>query len=702
MNIAELWSGPLWSEPSTAALVNHIWQSTIFAAAVWLLTLTLRRNHARVRYRLWMVASVKFFVPLSLFIGAGEYFRSAMTGPIARPDLSAAMEQIAEPFSQTPVTGFVGPAAAIPAVAGPQIHFWPFILFVLWACGALLVASRWLRRWSRLRETVRAASAIPVAADVPVLSSQSRLEPGVFGIFKPVLLLPAGIHTRITGPQLEAIVAHEMSHIRRRDNLTAAMHMLVEAVFWFHPMIWWIGTQLVEERERACDEAVLQSSRDAEVYAEGILNVCKAYFESPLPCLSSVAGPDLKQRIIRILTKQAGRKLDLSRKLLLSVAAVMALALPVGLGLFHARESRAQSAPANPAPEIAATWQGILRTNRDLRIVVRITKAGDGTLRAVYYNIDDINEAPEGVPAISTTWNGSLLKIELPFGTYDGTASADGDSIAGTWSQGPNSLPLNFARATAGTEWTIPRPPPRLPPMAADANPKFEVASIRLSRPDEHGPRFWFENRRFSVTHTSLADLVKFSFGLQQREIAGAPDWFAAERFDISAEPDGEGEPSFKQWQSMVGKLMADRFQLKFHYEKRELPVYVLTIAKTGPKLTKSQSANTGLGFGAPGNFGATDASMADFAQAMGQAVLDRPVVDQTGLTGKYDFRLTWTPDETQFGAEGGYRPAATENPDAPPHLFEAIQEELGLKLEPAKAAVDVLVIDHVEQPSAN
>ena len=218
--------------------------------------------------------------------------------------------------------------------------------------------------------------------------------------------------------------------------------------------------------------------------------------------------------------------------------------------------------------------------------MVNITKAGDGTLRATFYNIDG---APGGIPVISTTLNGSLLKLDLPFGTYEGTVSADGNSITGTWRQGPNPLPLNFARATPETEWTIPQPPPRMPPMAADANPAFEVATIKPSRPEEHGPRFEFQRRRFSVIHTSLNDLVRFSYGLQQRQIAGAPDWVTSENYDISAEPDGEGEPSIKQWQSMVKKLMADRFQLKFHFEKRELTVYALTVARTGAKMTRSQ-----------------------------------------------------------------------------------------------------------------
>jgi uncharacterized protein (TIGR03435 family) len=358
-----------------------------------------------------------------------------------------------------------------------------------------------------------------------------------------------------------------------------------------------------------------------------------------------------------------------------------------------ARQGRAQSATSDQATDIAAAWQGILHANRDQRFVVRITKASDGTFQATFYNIDG---APGGIPAISTTLSGTLLKLELPFATYEGAVSADGNSITGTWRQGSNPLPLNFARATSATEWTIPQPPPRRAPMAADANPTFEVATIKPTRPDEHGPRYDFGSRRFSVIHASLNDLLKFSYGLQQSQIAKAEDWVNSESYDISAEPDGEGEPSIKQWESMVKKLMADRFQLRFHFEKREQSVYVLTVARTGSKLTRSESdpnAPGGMGFGPPGNFGASNATMADIAEALGQGILNRPVEDQTGLTGRFNLRLTWSPDELA---------TTTENPNAQPDFFAAIQEQLGLKMVSTKAPVDVLVIDHVERPSAN
>ena len=126
------------------------------------------------------------------------------------------------------------------------------------------------------------------------MSAPGLVEPGVFGVFRPILLLPEGIGARLNEPQLEAILAHELCHVRRRDNLTATIHMAVQAVFWFHPLVWWLGARLVDERERACDEEVLRLGNRPQVYAAGILNICKLYVESPLACVSGVTGADLK------------------------------------------------------------------------------------------------------------------------------------------------------------------------------------------------------------------------------------------------------------------------------------------------------------------------------------------------------------------------------------------------------------------------
>jgi uncharacterized protein (TIGR03435 family) len=190
------------------------------------------------------------------------------------------------------------------------------------------------------------------------------------------------------------------------------------------------------------------------------------------------------------------------------------------------------------------------------------------------------------------------------------------------------------------------------------------------------------------------------------RQIVGGPAWLETDNFDIIAKPDAEGLPDRKQWRLMVEKMLADRWQLKFHHEQKELPVYAIQVGKNGTRLTQSAGDPNGgpsLLFRKLGELPARNASMAESASAMQTAVLDRPVVDQTGLQGKWDFLLTWTPDGNQFAAMGAApSPVSDPNPDAPPDLVTAMQNQLGLKLTSTKAMVDVLVIDHVEKPTGN
>jgi hypothetical protein len=148
-----------------------------------------------------------------------------------------------------------------------------FVLLTIWAFGALIVAARFARGWWKVYAAKRAARPLELAADVPVFGSQVMIEPGVFGFFRPVLLLPERILERLSPEQLSTIVAHEMCHVRRRDNLTYLAHTVAEVLFWFYPPVWWIGKCLIEERERACDEAVVDAGGKPHTYAEGILNV---------------------------------------------------------------------------------------------------------------------------------------------------------------------------------------------------------------------------------------------------------------------------------------------------------------------------------------------------------------------------------------------------------------------------------------------
>jgi uncharacterized protein (TIGR03435 family) len=401
------------------------------------------------------------------------------------------------------------------------------------------------------------------------------------------------------------------------------------------------------------------------------------------------------------------RTLSFSRKQMLNLAAVL-LAAPVVFGLMHNDELRAQapapSATPNPAQDLSGTWQGTLHAGQDLRVVVKISNADGGGYKGVAYSID---QGGGSIPVAKITLDGGTVKMVLTAigGTYEGKLSADGKSMVGSWSQGPNPLPLTYSRATPETEWTIPPPPVQLPPMAADANPSFEVATIKPSKPDDQRKAFIVQGNRFQIINQPLTQIISFAFDVQAKQVIGLPDWAESDKFDIDAKPDGEGAPNGKQWKSMIQKLLADRFKLTFHKDKKELSVYVLSVAKTGAKMTKNDSAPNGLPalfFQGLGKLNVRNALITDFTGLMQSAVLDRPVVDQTGLAGRFDFSLNWTPDDSQFGGMGAKIPPPTDSADAPPNLYTAIQEQIGLKLEATKAPADVMIIDKVEKPSAN
>jgi len=490
----------------------------------------------------------------------------------------------------------------------PPIHrgdLLPEALLAVWALGFATVLFRWFVSSRALRGAWRSASPLETRGTMQILSSPALLEPGVFGIRRPVLLLPAGITERLTSAQMEAIFAHELCHVRRRDNLAAAIHMLVEAIFWFHPLVWWLGARLVAERERACDEEVLQSGRDPQAYAEGILTVCKHYLESPLACAAGVTGSDLKRRIEAIMTRRIGRELTLAGKLLLAGAGALAVAVPFAIGLLHAPTLRAQT-----------------------------------------------------------------------------SSSAE--------------TPL-----------------------------KFEVASIKLSDPGERGVMIQFApGGRFVAKNVTLKSLVAMAYDVREFQLSGGPAWAGTARYDVNAKPDAVSEADdphkittdeqrekFQQRQRMrIQALLADRFQLKIGRTTKELPIYALKVAKNGPKLQESKEDGgnqfQGIRMGGPGHLAGGKVPMKFLTQVLAMNV-GRPVIDQTGLTGKYDFKLEWTLDQNQLGAlgPGGPGPDGLRPPPADPNgpsIFTAVQEQLGLKLESQKGPVEMLTIDAVEKPSEN
>jgi uncharacterized protein (TIGR03435 family) len=368
----------------------------------------------------------------------------------------------------------------------------------------------------------------------------------------------------------------------------------------------------------------------------------------------------------------------------------------------------AAATPAASPQDIVGIWQGTLhipQANRDLRTEIKIAKAADGTYKLTFYSID---QGGQPITATKTTFeNGTLIfTIDMVGLKYEGKMSADGKTISGTSTQGPGSLALNLERTTEDAAWPIPEP---VKPMAADVHPKFDVVIIKPSEPNQPGKGFGFNGTHTRTFHTNVNDLIAVAFGLHAKQIVGAPDWFGTDLYDIDGVADAPGRPSLKQMGEMMQDLLTDRFALKFHHEQRELSVYAIQVAPGGPKMKETTAGPNdpqGFGFRALGDLSVRNMTMKEFATWMQSSVMDKPVVDQTGLTAKYDFQLKWTPDDSQFaqfrGTNGPVQPPAGDNPDAPPSLYTATQEQLGLKITATKAMDDVIVIDHVEKPSAN
>jgi uncharacterized protein (TIGR03435 family) len=381
----------------------------------------------------------------------------------------------------------------------------------------------------------------------------------------------------------------------------------------------------------------------------------------------------------------------------------------------HAQASPApaQTTPASPH-DIADTWQGTLHAGKDLRTIVKITKDDKGGYKGIFYTID---QSSQGFNLDSVVLSGQDVKFALKIFnlTYQGKLSADGKTIDGSSSQGGGSLPLVLTRATPETAWEIPKPQPPPKPMAADADPSFEVATIK---PNNTGATSMqglvIQGRKFLTRASSLADLISFAYEVQAKQIVNAPDWYDKDRYDIEAVPEQEGSPSPEQVRIMIRKLLTDRFALKFHHDEREMSAYVLTVGKDGPKLKPTQIQGTlpGIRIG-PATGGITlsmiNATIPDFTGFLQTLVLDRPVVDRTSIQGRYDYQCTFAPDDSQFGGHPPQIPSQGNNTGstdtaaaAAPSLYDALSQELGLKLSAEKTAVKVMAIDHVEKPSAN
>jgi len=598
-----------------SAFVDHLWQSTLFIGVVWVATFTLRRNSARVRYWLWTAASMKFLVPLAWLISLGAWLDWRSAPAAAQPAASFVVEQILA----APVVDRAALVAASPA--GSVV---PSLLLVSWFTGVVVLLISWWREWLPVRAALRRASVLKLhqtsgTGDLKAMCSPSIFEPGVVGVFRPVLLLPDGLVARLTAAQLNALIAHEQCHVRHRDNLFAAIQMLVEAVFWFHPLVWWIEERMVNERERACDEAVLRSGARRHDYAEGILEVCRRSVASPLPCIAGVAGANLRRRIESIMLGAPGRPMTFAHRVALAAAAVAIVTTPVIAGAMNG--GAAQAAPG---------------------------------------------------------------QVQQPAGGQ----------------------------------------------AARDTRPQFDVASVkRVSvRPGETAQAFpggVQQGGRWFASYVPLIQIIRSAYPeyVLPGQIIGGPEWVNVERFEVDART-GADVPR-DQIRLMLRRLLSERFKLSLRTESRPFDVYALVTARgdgrLGPGLRPQvvdcaavrAAGRSGGGFEAPptpdqarcfqrsenGPNGTIRFRAPGFPIDGGLTTLirgsvDRPIVDRTGLTGLFDIELEFMPSSA--------RERATVDLDAAPSLFAALQEQLGLKLEPRRESLNVLVIDHVEMPAPN
>jgi uncharacterized protein (TIGR03435 family) len=281
--------------------------------------------------------------------------------------------------------------------------------------------------------------------------------------------------------------------------------------------------------------------------------------------------------------------------------------------------------------------------------------------------------------------------------------------------------------AQAGTSPAAAATPASAVPPAVAATPTpapsskplvFEVSTVKPSKPQMGDSMMMFTADGVSITGIPLRMVIREAFGIEDDRIIGEPGWVKSSSFDIEAKVAAEDVPrlkgiSFDQRRQMLIPLLEERFGLKIHHETREMPEYDLVIAKGGVKMNASKPDDPPghgqhmLMSGGSGHIESQGTGTQPLAHLL-SSQLGRSVEDKTGLTGNYDYKLDWTPDDaaaTAAQAADGGQPGAgnATPPDTPgPSLFTALQEQLGLKLEPRKGSVDVIVIDHIEQPSAN
>ncbi len=392
---------------TAALLANHLWQSTLFGLAAACVAVSIRRNEARVRFWVWFLASGKFLFPFTLLVHAGSLLSRRGTG-ISQRTFASVVEIVSQPFGQ-PAPHVILETMWWDRFSGVV----PVFIAALWITGTSIVLLKWCLQWfqvSRMKTTATplgggvevdflySLTATMGTKPLPIFLIKGHHEPGIFGVFQSILLWPETLSNQLDAPQLKTVLAHEVWHVRRRDNLTAAVQMFIEAIFWFHPMVWWFGSRQMHERELACDEGVLGLGGDPAAYAEGILKACRFYIKSPLACAAGVSGSDLNKKIERIMKVQDITVLSTSRKVVLSFLSIAAITAPLLTGAAIYPRAFAQGAAAESS-------SGPVRVT-----VLKRNNAGAGAPTLIRHTVDGT--------AITNTTVRNLIELAYSMKSY--------------------------------------------------------------------------------------------------------------------------------------------------------------------------------------------------------------------------------------------------------------------------------------------
>jgi uncharacterized protein (TIGR03435 family) len=607
----------------SSALIDFFWQGAVIGLLLWALLVILRHRSASVRYTvscaaLLVLAVLPVLTIVALWlqtIAPAQLSAAAAASAPSRPEVSQTMLQIWL-VSEEPHIAWL---ARIQQWALP---IWSAGVLLLsgrlaWASARVLTLERRAQPADGLAHSARMlANRIGIDRPVRVLTSPSTDGPGVIGWRRPAILMPPASSMGLTQQQLEAVLAHELAHIKRHDYLINIFQMITETMLFYHPAVWWISRQIRLERELCCDDIAVRACGDPVVYARALSILARRQLASPAFSMAATAGP-LVHRVKRLL--------------------------------------------GGADPEYA----------------------------------------PSRLPAAI------VLCVAI------------------------GAVILNLDRMEASDDW-----------QSSD-HPRFEVASIKPNNRNDNIIMVSGQNGQYRAIGVSLRVLIQSAYQVQEFQIIGGPRWLDSNRFDIlakeeSSAPDaGEKGLSPSRQQFMLRALLAERFNLAVHKETRDMPIFALVPARSdhrlGPQMQRStldcsvEGARAAAGRGVrapsepsnpfsrpprcgtsvgPGLILAGGTTMAEVASAFARLTntgssLNRLVIDRSGLEGRYDLELRFTPERIPNlppdDPRASFVPPVDPNG---PSIFTAVQEQLGLKLDPQRGPVEVLVIDRVDQPT--